>query len=81
MSILARIEVETRMLSFADLFTDGCDVRFVQGAACNVRAALPDRSLIDLSATYRGRLRPADFRFEYGAEDCPPPALIGGAGA
>ena len=80
MAIQTRIEAETRMLNFADLFVDGCDVRFVQGASCQVRAALPDRSFVDLPAVYRGRLRPSDFRFEYGAADCPPPALIQRAG-
>jgi hypothetical protein len=71
MSILIPIKLETKMLSFADIFTDGCDVKFVQGASCNVRAALPDGSLVDLADVYRGRLKPSDFRFEYGKEDCP----------
>jgi hypothetical protein len=71
MSILIPIQLETKMLSFADIFTDGCDVKFVQGASCNVRAALPDGSLVDLADVYRGRLKPSDFRFEYGKEDCP----------
>jgi hypothetical protein len=60
------------MLSFADLFTDGCDVKFVQGASCNVRAALPDGSLARSCAIpIAGRLKPSDFHFEYGKEDCP----------
>lgn len=71
MSILTPIQVETKMLSFADIFTDGCDVKFVQGASCNVRAALPDGSLVDLNDTYRGRLQPCDFHFEYGKNDVP----------
>jgi hypothetical protein len=71
MSILTPIQLETKMLSFADIFTDGCDVKFLQGARCNVRAALPDGSLVDLADVYRGRLKPSDFRFEYGKEDCP----------
>ena len=71
MSILTPIEFEAKMLSFADLFVDGCEVKFVQGASCNVRAALPDGSLVDLRDTYRGRLKPSDFHFEYGKEDCP----------
>jgi hypothetical protein len=65
------IQLETTMLNFADIFTDGCDVKFVQGASCNVRAALPDGSLVDLSDTYRGRLKPSDFHFEYGKADVP----------
>ena len=71
MSIQTPIHLETEMLSFADLFVDGCDVKFVQGASCNVRAALPDGSLVDLRDLYRGRLKPSDFHFEYGKEDCP----------
>ncbi|MDQ7251527.1 hypothetical protein [Dongia sedimenti] len=71
MSIQTPIALEPKMLNFADIFTDGCDVKFVQGASCNVRAALPDGSLVDLSETYRGRLKPSDFHFEYGKEDCP----------
>jgi hypothetical protein len=51
MSIQTPIVLETRMLSFADIFTDGCDVKFVQGASCNVRAALPGGSLDDLPDT------------------------------
>jgi hypothetical protein len=71
MSIQTPIAVAPKMLSFADLFVDGCDVKFVQGASCNVRAALPDGSLVDLSDIYRGRLQPSDFHFEYGKDDCP----------
>jgi hypothetical protein len=71
MSILTPIQLESKMLSFADIFTDGCDVKFVQGASCNVRAALPDGSLVDLADTYRGKLKPCDFHFEYGRDDVP----------
>jgi hypothetical protein len=71
MSIQTPICLEPKMLNFADLFVDGCEVKFVQGASCNVRAALPDGSLVDLSDTYRGKLKPSDFHFEYGKEDCP----------
>ena len=71
MSIQTPIKLEAKMLSFADLFTDGCDVKFVQGARCNVRAALPDGTLVDMRDTYRGKLKPSDFHFEYGKEDCP----------
>jgi len=71
MSICTPMVLETKMLSFADLFVDGCDVKFVQGASCNVRAALPDGSLVDLSDTYRGRLQPSDFHFECGRADVP----------
>lgn len=76
MSIQTPIVLETRMLNFADIFTDGCDVKFVQGASCNVRAALPDGSLVDLSDTYRGRLQPSDFHFEYGQDDVPQAAHV-----
>ena len=51
MSIQTPIVLEPKMLNFADIFTDGCDVKFVQGASCNVRAALPDGSLVDLTFT------------------------------
>jgi hypothetical protein len=71
MSILTPIQLESKMLSFADIFTDGCDVKFVQGASCNVRAALPDGSQVDLADTYRGKLKPCDFHFEYGRDDVP----------
>ena len=71
MSIQSKIAPEQKMLNFADLFVDGCDVKFVQGASCNVRAALPDGSLVDLRDIYRGRLKPSDFHFEYGEQDCP----------
>jgi hypothetical protein len=81
MSVQSSIAAETRMLNFADLFVDGCDVKFVQGAACNARAALPDRSLVDLTAIYRGRLQPSDFHFEYGPADCPAVAMLAGAKA
>ena len=71
MSILTPIELEAKVLNFADLFVDGCEVKFVQGASCNVRAALPDGSLVDMREIYRGRLKPSDFHFEYAKEDCP----------
>jgi hypothetical protein len=75
MSIQTPILLEPQMLNFADLFVDGCEVKFVQGASCNVRAALPDGSLVDLTDTYRGKLKPCDFHFEYGQEDCPEAAF------
>ncbi len=71
MSTQTPIVLAPKKLNFADIFTDGCDVKFVQGANCNVRAALPDGSLVDLNDTYRGRLKPSDFHFEYGKDDCP----------
>lgn len=76
MTIQTRISEAARMLNFADLFVDGCDVRFVQGADCQVRAALPDGSLVDLNETYRGRLKPSDFHFEYAKDDCPRAAHV-----
>ncbi|WP_374655789.1 hypothetical protein [Dongia sp.] len=54
-------------LRFADFFIDGCDVRLFQGVDCHTQAALPDGSLVDLGGIFRGRQRPADFGFEYGA--------------
>ena len=71
MSIQTPIVLEPKMLNFADLFTDGCEVKFVQGASCNVRAALPDGTLLDMRDTYRGKLKPSDFHFEYGRSDVP----------
>ena len=71
MSIQTPIVLEPKMLNFADIFTDGCDVKFVQGASCNVRAALPDGTLVDMRDTYRGKLKPSGFHFEYGREDVP----------
>jgi hypothetical protein len=60
-----------RMLNFADLFIDGCDTRFVMGAEGKTRAALPDGSFVELDTTYRGRMKPSDFRCEYGTADVP----------
>lgn len=54
-------------LRFADLFIDGCDVRLIQGVDCHVEAALPDGSLVDLGAVFRGNQKPAEFGFEYAA--------------
>lgn len=71
MSIQTPIVLEPKILNFADLFVDGGDVKFVQGASCNVRAALPDGSLVDMREIYRGKLKPSDFHFEYGREDVP----------
>ena len=71
MSIQTPIQLESRMLNFADIFTDGCDVKFVQGASCNVRAALPDGTLVDMRDIYRGKLQPSDFQFEYCKDDVP----------
>lgn len=53
------------VLRFADLFIDGCDVRLLQGVDCHTQAALPDGSLLDLGAIFRGNQQPAEFGFEY----------------
>lgn len=53
------------MLRFADLFIDGCDVRLIQGVDCQTQAALPDGSLVNLGAVFRGNQQPAEFGFEY----------------
>lgn len=53
------------VLRFADLFIDGCDVRLIQGIDCHVQAAMPDGSLVDLGAVFRGNQQPAEFGFEY----------------
>ena len=76
MSIQTRITPEPKMLKFADLFVDGCDVKFVQGASCNVRAALPDGSLVDTSEIYRGKLQPSDLHCEYSKKDCPQAEVV-----
>jgi len=55
MSIQTPIYLEPKMLNFADLFVDGCEVKFVQGASCNVRAALPDGSLVPGPRVAAGR--------------------------
>lgn len=63
--------VQAHVLNFADLFVDGCDTRFVMGAEGKVRAALPDRSFVQLDALYRGALKPCDVRCEYSDADVP----------
>jgi hypothetical protein len=71
MAIEHQITDGSRMLSFADLFVDGCDTRFVMGAEGKVRAALPDGSFVQLDALYRGKMQPCDLGCEYGAADVP----------
>jgi len=60
-------------LTFADLFVDGCDTRFVMGAEGKVRAALPDGTFLQLDALYRGKMKPSELRCEYAAADVPAP--------
>ena len=40
-------------------------VTLLQGVDCHTQAALPDGSLVDLGAIFRGNQQPAEFGFEY----------------
>jgi hypothetical protein len=62
-----------RMLNFADLFVDGCGTRFVMGTKGRTRAAFPYGSFVQPETIYRGRMKPSEFRCEYGAADVPAP--------
>ncbi len=65
LAALPPVPQRNAVLRFADFFIDGCDVKLLQGVDCHTQAALPDGSLVDLGAIFRGNQQPAEFGFEY----------------